>query len=242
MHLKPVLDFVYEYMRPGTFTLVLAVVAAVTALPKVADAMKDRWWLHGLALVAFFSIAAAEIMVIRHAAKEDEERVSKLQGNIESAVANTTEIQQTLNGYIQSQTLVTQVRIEQAQHHKGYDQLLELKSRAAAMSSKIFGLLVSRSFGQPLTGSADPSSFRRDQESRAAFDAETVLWYDQKYGADTQRLVADLEEHGLKDDELKRLVAMPTNTVVIRIIASHLAAQAERITSEGIKPPNQNVF
>lgn len=238
MHLLPILDVMYEYMRPGTLTLILAVVAAVTALPMVADAMKNRWWLHALAVIVFFSIAAVEIMIIRHAAKSDEERVNNLQKQVSATVSTTAEIQRTLTGYIGAQTLVAQVQAEKQRHHKVSDELMELKGRAAKLSANIFEMLFLRTQMAPTQGreSINPQDFQQYAAKASQFDKETVLWYQEKYGTDARRVVEDLKNHGLEDAKLETAVQRSFGVRDIEIVATHLSAQAERITPEGVKP------
>jgi membrane protein implicated in regulation of membrane protease activity len=243
MPLQPILDFLLAHApAPGVLTLVLAVVAAVVSTPMVVDRIKGSWWGHAVLFVILGSIASLEIMVINHADMVSEERITKLQRNVQTSVDKTTEVQTTLNGYIKSETITTQVRIERQQHHKGYDDLLELKARAANLSSNIFSVLVNRAMARPAMNATDLPTFHQETQLLMAFEEQTVLMYLQKYGADAQRLVDDLEKHGLKDDILRRFVANPTNTIGVRIVASHLASQAERITSEGIKPLDKNFF
>ena len=224
------LGFVYQHLPPGWLTVILAVVAAVTALPLVTkrfDPEKSKWggWMHALAILVFCSLAALEMAVINHADKVGEERITRL-------IATTTEIQTTLKDSIHTQAVLAQAQIERQQRHKRFDELLELKYRAAKLSSEIFSLLLSRSRG-------DPSSVTPLDMARAsAYMQQTVLYYDQNYEAEARRITTDLVAHGIRDKFLEDMVqASPVGTLMVREIASHLAAQAERITPSGIKPP-----
>jgi hypothetical protein len=59
------LEVLAHYLPPGTLTLILGVLAAVSALPKVAKTFGESSWKHAVAIFIFCSIAALEIAVIR---------------------------------------------------------------------------------------------------------------------------------------------------------------------------------
>jgi len=64
--LQPILEVLAHYLPPGTLTLILGVLAAVSALPKVAKTFGESSRKHAVAIFIFFSIAALEIAVIRY--------------------------------------------------------------------------------------------------------------------------------------------------------------------------------
>jgi NADH:ubiquinone oxidoreductase subunit 6 (subunit J) len=134
------LEFVYQHFPPGVLTVILAVLAVVTALPAVTRKLDPekakRWrWAHAAAIFVFCSIAALEMAVINHANKVSEKRISDLQQKIEIAVSNTTTIQGELTGFIRSESIASQARTESMSHHKISDELLQLKGRTASLAA-----------------------------------------------------------------------------------------------------------
>ncbi len=73
-------------------------------------------------------------------------------------------------------------------------------------------------------------------------ERETVLMYQKQFDADVRRTTQDLKDNGVDDPFLENSVKFPTNVEDVRIIAEHLAAQAERITPDGIKPFTRPMF
>jgi hypothetical protein len=242
------LEFIYHHFPPGWLTVILAVLAAVTALPLVTkrfDPEKNKWagWLHAGALFVFCGIAALEMAVINHADKESEARIIKLNGEVEVAVKNTTDIQRDLSGFIRTQKMVEEVRAEKLATHKGFDALLALKGKTANLAADIFNLLLQRSemfTGNLMFSKTRPSNPQESLAMEIPYDEQTVLIFQQqKLGARAIEITKELEGIGLKDDLLRTMVEQPHNMIAIRIIANHLAALADQITPEGTKPPNK---
>jgi hypothetical protein len=81
-----------------------------------------------------------------------------------------------------------------------------------------------------------PKTWEQDMQRISQIDNATMLLYEQQFGAEVFRVVEDLKKHGLADATLEQTYKDPHNVLGIRIIARHLAAEAERISPEGIKP------
>ena len=238
--LYPIAEFIYKHApAPGVLPLILAVVAAVVSTPMVVDRIKGSWWGHAVLFVALGCIAALEIMVISHADRVSEERITHLNDQVSITVNNTTDIQRQLGGYINAQTLAVQAQNEKERHHKISDSLMELKSNTAKLSANIFELLFLRTQMAPTQG----KDFQQYAAQSFQFDKETLIWYQEKYGTDARRVVDDLKSHGLGDDpRLEAAVQNVSSVRDIEIIATHLAAQAERITPEGVKPITRLIY
>jgi hypothetical protein len=238
------LEFIYRHFPPGWLTVILAVAAAVTALPLVTkrfDPEKNKWagWLHAGAIFVFCGIAALEMAVINNADKVSEGRIKDLQGKIEIAVNNTTQIQGDLSGLIRSEKTASQAQSESASRHKISDELLRLKGRTASLAADIFNLLLQRSemfTGRIMFSQARPATPQQSLAEEIPYDNETVLIYQQKFGAQTHQVIEELAAHGLKDETLATFAENSNNMISVRAIANHLAVQAERITPDGIKP------
>ena len=90
-------------------------------------------------------------------------------------VDNTTSIQRTLDGYIRSQKIVTQAQNEKQKHHRGMDELLDLKIRTAQLASNIFNLLLDG--GQMAPPIPSRATWEQDIAKMVPFDNQTVLLY-----------------------------------------------------------------
>jgi hypothetical protein len=238
--LDVLVEFIYRYgPPPGVLTLILAVVAAVSAAPIAADWLKGSWWKHSVLFLILGVIAGLEIMIINHADKVSEERIAALNGQVTAAVNNTTQIQSDLSGFIRSAKIASQAQTQTLAHHKGSDELMQLKGRAANMSADIFNFLLQRSemfTGNLMFSQTHPSNAQQSMAIKVPYDDETVLGFQKQFGGSAIEITGELEKAGLKDDLLKTMVEQPHNMIAVRIIANHLAALAEQITPEGIKP------
>jgi len=156
------------------------------------------------------------------------------QNHFATLLQTERETQATLVGSFNARTLVAQTQIERQKQHRVSDELLQLKSRTAILSSGIFSLLLDRNMMAPPI--PRPATWEQDVAKWVPYDQQTTLFYEQKYGADVRRAVEDLKNHGLEDQKLEAMARNPINVQMVRVIASHLAAQAERITPDGIKP------
>jgi hypothetical protein len=76
----------YLHMPPGTLTLILGLLAAVSALPKAAKVLEVSWWRHAGAIFIFCSIAALEIAAISHDRKEQDAKTEKSLSLLKSIV------------------------------------------------------------------------------------------------------------------------------------------------------------
>jgi len=71
-YIQPIFEVLAHYLPPGTLTLILGVLAAVSALPKVAKTFGESFRKHAAAILVFCAIAALEIRVIRFDRQEQD--------------------------------------------------------------------------------------------------------------------------------------------------------------------------
>ena len=225
----------------GVFIAILGFLAAATAFFEVPK----TGWKRALWTSLFFALMFSEILILRRDQQLGDTRHRELVEKEESNAnmeqdhfAKLLQIERDtgaiIQGYMNSEKIAAQAELARAQHHKASDELMELKARAATLSLNIFRLLFNRSsMSPPIPRSA---TWDQDIAKLYPFDHETVLLYEQQYGADTRRIVKDLSEHGLKIDVLELLAPNPVNITGIRDIAAYLASASESITPDGIKP------
>jgi len=234
----PAMDVFWKHTpSPGVLTVLLAVVAAAMTVPPLNKWIDNYAWLRNIFVAFIILLGAGEIFIIHHADEVSEERITKLNGQVTTAVNNTTEIQKDLRGFIHTQQMIEEVRVAKLVRHQGWDKLLILKGRAASLASDIFDLLLRRSemfTGNLMFSKTPPSNPQESLAIESPYDEQTVLIFQQqKLGSRAIEITKELESIGLKDDLLRTTVEQPHNMIAVRIIANHLAALADQITPEG---------
>jgi hypothetical protein len=227
-----VICFFIKTPPSGVAIAVLGAVAVFMALRGELHGSEKVVWTVVVFLLLFIEIRAINTDRTNTAKDQDSARATE-QDHFSTLLQISQNTQATISGYLRTQQLAVQANAQRFQGHKVSDQLMELKSRVANLSSGIFELLFNRQIMAPPPPRS--STWEQDIARIVPFDSETVLLYDQKYGADVLRAIEDLEKAGISDPMLKNL-SQGANVLAVRITAEHLAAQAERITPDGIKP------
>jgi len=204
---------------PGVFTVVLAVLAAVTSLPIVNEKLRNRW-LHALAIFIFCLIAAGEIAIIQHADSVNESHfqyiVSRFDNTDRLVVANAA-AQQRLAALAAAQPIV-KPHIAQA---------ASLKERIVRLSADILSFLTQRQAGEPPLPRRE--TWNQDVQDDIRYMQQTMAIYSQTYAPKVIAFHDELASKGLTDNELDSFYQNPTNPTGIRIVAEHLGALAERL-------------
>ena len=135
------LECFYHYFPPGTLTLILAVVAAVSALPKIAEWIKNSWLAHAVVVCVFFLIAAAEGLVIRHADEVSNQHYLALSGQAQKAIELGQTTQQIMLTVQQAITDLPKVTAQLNQARAASKGQESLKTQALALSKDILSFL-----------------------------------------------------------------------------------------------------
>ena len=221
---------------PGFFIAILAFLAAVVTFRKEPTRIEKACW-----TVAFLALMVGEVSMMskdRHAHEIADSRARDTeQDHFSKMLQMEKETEHIIQGAIDSERAAAQAELERTRHHKAADELIELKARTAKLASDIFQLLLNRSVGAPPYPRA--TTWKEDVARSDAFDHQTILLYEQNYGARVREVTEELRQNGLVDNKLETFVVpTPPNVLLVTEIARHLAAQAERITPDGIKPLN----
>jgi len=211
-------EVIYHFLPPGTLTVALALLAAVTALPIVAERMKNRW-LHAGAIFVFCSIAAGEIKIIQHADSVSESHfqyiVSRFD-NTDHLIAANVAAQQRVAALPIVQPIVKHV-----------PQPVGLKERAIRLSADILSFLTQRQAGEPPLPRRE--TWDQDVQAEIRYMQQTMALYSQTFAAKVIAMRDELARKGITDKELDAFYEHPTNPIGIRIVAEHLGALAERL-------------
>lgn len=206
----------------GTLTLVLAVLAAVTALPKVSKKMEDNLFLHALAIFVFCSIAAAEFAVIDHADKVSEDHYEYLVSRFD----NTDRIV-TANMAAQQRVMTLAEHPTKLGARFSGSPPQTLKSKAIHLSADILSFLTQRQAGEPPLPRRE--TWEQDVQTEVKYMQQTMALYSQNFGARVIATREELAQKGITDKELDDYYENPTNPIGIRIVAERLGSLAERL-------------
>lgn len=216
------MDFIYHHFKPGYLTLILAVLAAMTALPGVTkrlDPKESKWggWLHALAIFIFCSIAALEMAVIDHADKASEQHFQFIVQSFKDTQALITATQE-------AQKRVAALPPSSSIH---VSPNLELKRQATKLSAEILQFLTDRQVGEPPI--PRPSTWEQDMQAQIKYMQQTIAFYSQMFAPRVIAMHDELAKQGFRDGQLENFYEHPTNPIGIRIVGERIGALAERI-------------
>lgn len=219
---------------PGFFIAILAFLAATVTFRKDPRPRERAAW-----IFSFLILMVGEVWMMskdHHAHEVADKNIRDTeQDHFSTLLQMSRDTEAIIQGFIHTQELVAQTESARAQHHKIADKLLDLKARTAKLSSDVFRLLFMRSMGSPPY--PRPSTWEEDIARLGPYDRQTILLYEQDYGTRVRQISEELKQNGLEDKTLETFVVpTPVNILTITEIAKHLAAQAERITADGVKP------
>jgi hypothetical protein len=215
-----IMEHIYHYCSPGILTVLLAVLAAVTALPKVAESIKDRWWFHSLAILFFCLIAAAEIAVIHHADQVSDERFGTIVSSFKETQGLMAQYDQSMRGLMAAKAIAAAKPGSVKQSPK---ELVDLKLKAAILSTGILKLLVDRLQAAPAYPMNPRSAtWEQDLQPRRQWDEATVALYHQMFGVDAKIVAVGLAKYGSKTEQLAQLAEGANNVLVVRMVAYQL--------------------
>jgi|SRR5882762_3766590 len=226
------MDFFYSWgIPPGALTLVLAVLAAVTALPRISRKMENPF-LHAGAIFLFCAIAAAEIAVIKHADEVSNEHFRFLvarfdeQRNLIAAQKDATQNLATLlpssvpSSALAPKTLKATI--------KSYI-VPSLKQRAFELSAAILQQLASREFFAR-TPAPNSQSFEHDASIWVAYDRQTVEQYREQFEPAVRKIRDEFASQQLTDRYLQQFTNMdPPNSTAVRLIAEGIGNLAKKL-------------
>jgi hypothetical protein len=214
-----VVDFLYQHFPPGMLTVVLAVLAAVTALPRVAkklDPERGTWWAHSAAILLFCLIAAGEMAVIKHADTINETHFQYLVTSF-NTTDNLLTNHQAADRRLQEFLLATPKRSAVA----------SLKERTLRLSADILAFLTNRNASKPFAPQRVMS--QEDTEKEWGYEQETVSLFNQNFGAKVIGIHDDLMKEGISDVMVNTLYRNPSSSMMVSMLASQLGALAERL-------------
>ena len=220
------MEFLYRYASPGILTLILGLLAAMTALPKATTFLQVSWWRHAAAIFIFCSIAAAEIAVIHHADQVSDQRFGTIFGKFQETQGLMAQYEQSLEGKLVVRPVAPAISKPNAPQQP--KELVELKQKAASVSQGILKLLVDRLQGAP-PWPLNPQSptWDRDMQERINWDDGTVAMYHQQFGVAARETLDALAKYGLKDQQATQLAVSANNIMVVRMVAYRLGCLAE---------------
>jgi hypothetical protein len=226
-YVQPIVDFLYRHFSPGMLTVILAVLAAVTALPKVVkklDPEKGSWWAHGAAILIFCLIAAAEMAVINHADKVSEEHFGTLLGHFQEqgkVSADNLDATNSLSSYLHQRSSV-KTKIEPFTKPS-------LKQRALELSAAILQHLASREFFAR-TPVSNSQSFEHDASIWVAYDRQTVEEYKEKFEPAVRKIRDEFAAQQFTDRYLQQFTNMDApNVTAVRLIAEGIGNLAKKL-------------
>lgn len=216
------MDIAYKHFPPGILTVILAVLAAVTALPGVTRQLnpkESKWggWLHALAIFIFCSLAALEMAVIDNSNKVNE-------NHFQFIVQSFKDTQDLIKA---SQTAQARVAALPKLLPKGASPNLELKLAATKLSAEILQFLTDRQAGEPPLPRAN--TWDQDTQALIRYMEQTVSLESQLFGSRIIAIHDELAKQGLRDGQLDSFYEHPTNPIGIRIVGERIGALAERI-------------
>jgi hypothetical protein len=215
---KVVLCMAVYIPPPGTLTVVMALLAAICAMPKITSTLDGCAWLRYLAVAVLCCLAAGEIFILTHEQHVGEEHFSYIVSRFDRSDKLTAALQQaqTRQSALPSKSLPQRPTISQA-----------LKRKAIDLSVSILAFLAARQAGEPPL--ARPETWNQDVNADTKYLMETMALYSQRFGSEVIAVHDELAKMNLYDKELDAYYEHPTNPLGVRTVAEHLGALAEQL-------------
>ena len=216
----PVLNsFEGHLPAPGMFTIALAVLAAIIAMPPVNKRVEERPWLQWLCIAVIFLFAAGEIAVIQHA-----DRISKLdrQNQTQQYVDEMKVLMQISTGLSSANDSLANLRTEPRPTTPN----TSFKVEALHLVKDIYGFAASAQATEPSLGTL-PSS-----EGEMAFDRwsrDTISTYMRTFDQRLIETTRKLKVKGIDTSRIEGMCVQPVNTLTITECARELQGMVDGI-------------
>ena len=207
------------HFSPGVLTVVLAVLAAVTSLPRVNEKLRD-WRVQALAIFVFCLIAAGEVAIIQNADSINESHFQTLVSRFDN-----TDRLVSANTLAQQRVASLPVATATKSHAVG---LPGLKERAIRLSADILAFLTQRQVDEPPIP-RNRATYDSDMHAFDRYSEHTMSIYSQMFARQVISIHAELARKGISDEQFDTFYERPTNPIGVRIVAEHLGALAERL-------------
>lgn len=213
MHcLQLVLEVLAHYLPPGTLTLILGVLAAVSALPKVAKTFEESSWKHAVAIFVFCSIAALEIAVIRCDRRiQDQKHEHELEiggQRFDKTVALLQGIQDGQNLQINAGNTINKI-LQQTEHTQKLSEERQLKIRTLDLA-RVIGefatrvrtdeMAVPKPTSHGLGGTRDPA-WTQWEAQLENIEHNAIAQYHYEFGESVKDVVAQLQKRKVIDSK-----------------------------------------